>query len=331
MNKFIIHAAKTILLFMFGAAFIISCKEKKETTVKDNTILPNSVSFIDFGDWGSQDSGERITAKAMDSFCQGHDIAFFLANGDNFYESGVQSATEMQWYYTYEKVYNTPAFQKDWYVALGNHDYKGNSQAEVDYTKRSSRWKMPSRYYTFTKKISDKTSIRFVIIDTSPFQEVYRENAKAYDNIDQQDTAKQIKWIDSVLANSKEKWKFVMGHHPLYASDTASHNNSMELRRQLQPLLEKYKVQAYFAGHKHAMEYLKLDNNDVDYFISGAAGAALDGAKKKKEKIDDMPYTKFKEYPPRHGFAVVSVNDDSMKFSFINDKDTVIYQRSRKP
>jgi len=323
MDKFMTHAIKTILLVLFGAAFIISCKEKK-ASVHDNTILPNSESFIDFGDWGSRDSGEMVTAKAMDSFCRTHDISFFLANGDNFYETGVQSPTEMQWYFTFEKVYNTPAFQKDWYVALGNHDYRGNAQAEIDYTQKSNRWKMPSRYYTFTKKISDNTSIRFVIIDTSPFQAVYRETPKAYDNIDQQDTAKQIKWIDSVLANSKEKWKFVMGHHPLYASDTASHNNSPELVRQLKPLMDKYKVQAYFAGHKHILEYLKPEGSNVDYFISGAAGAKLN------EKYNtNTPWTKFTESV--HGFVVVSVNDDSMKVSYINDKDKIIYQTSRKP
>jgi len=73
---------------------------------------------------------------------------FVISTGDNFYCCGVASVDDYQWISSFENVFRSHSLQIPWYVALGNHDYQGNVQAEMIMEKKSQRWKMPKRYYT---------------------------------------------------------------------------------------------------------------------------------------------------------------------------------------
>ena len=97
-----------------------------------------------------------------------------------------------QWETSFEKVYSGIGLQKDWLVALGNHDCQGNPKAQIDYSIKSPRWKMPSRYFTSVKVIDEMTSVRLVFIDSNPFVKEYLQNPKAYSDIAIQDTQKQL-------------------------------------------------------------------------------------------------------------------------------------------
>lgn len=55
-----------------------------------------------------------------------------------------------QWKTKFEDVYADPALQLPIYPILGNHDHKGNPQAQVEYSQRNKNWRMPAQYYTFT-------------------------------------------------------------------------------------------------------------------------------------------------------------------------------------
>ena len=43
--------------------------------------------------------------------------------------------------------------QCPWYGVLGNHEYRGNTQAMMDYSEISRRWNMPDRYYTLLRAV----------------------------------------------------------------------------------------------------------------------------------------------------------------------------------
>ena len=75
---------------------------------------------------------------------------------------------------------------------------------------------MPGRYYT---KVFEKkgTAIRFVMIDTAPLIDKYRNESETYPDACKQDMDQQLAWIDSVLTVAKEDWVVVIGHHPIYA------------------------------------------------------------------------------------------------------------------
>jgi tartrate-resistant acid phosphatase type 5 len=68
----------------------------------------------------------------------------------------------------------------------------------------------------------------------------------------------QLKYIESQLrqaAIEQPTWLIVVGHYPVYSA--GDHGDSAELKTYLQPLLEKYNVDAYFCGHDHISEHLE--------------------------------------------------------------------------
>lgn len=156
----------------------------------------------------------------------------------------------------------------EWYPVLGNHDYKGNTQAEIDYSKISRRWRLTDRYYTFKKKINDSVSARFIFLDTPPLLTEYQNKPLDYPDVVKQDTAKEMRWLKDVLENSKEQWVMVFGHHPVYSA-SQKHGNTPEMIKRVKPLLEKYHVQFYFCGHDHDFQHLREKGKKVEYIVTG--------------------------------------------------------------
>ena len=71
-----------------------------------------------------------------------------VATGDVHHFDGVASVNDPLWMTNYELVYSHPELMISWYPVLGNHEYRGNTQAVIDYSKVSRRWQMPDRYYS---------------------------------------------------------------------------------------------------------------------------------------------------------------------------------------
>src|SRR5262249_27146044 len=144
-------------------------------------IPPGALNFLAMGDWGRQgEYNQKAVAEQMAVTAKAMDAQFVLALGDNFYPSGVQSVNDPQWRTSFEDIYSAHALNVDWYVALGNHDYRGNPQAEVEYSNVSRRWRMPSRYFTVRQALGNGEYAQFFIIDTSPFIKEYRLEPDKY-------------------------------------------------------------------------------------------------------------------------------------------------------
>jgi len=74
------------------------------------------------------------------------------------------------------------------------------------------------------------------------------------------DIEAQTPWLENLLANSKATWKFVIYHHPAYAS--RPHTDNSLVRKWWTPLFDRYHVDMALQGHDHA--YLRtypLNNN----------------------------------------------------------------------
>jgi phosphodiesterase/alkaline phosphatase D-like protein len=102
----------------------------------------------------------------------------------------------------------------------------------------------------------------------------------------------QYKWLDSALAKSTAKWKFVYHHHPAYTSDDDDYGNTWKgvaskqgdmNARQLVALYEKHNVDMVFNGHIHVYERTwpirdgKVDREKgIVYVTSGGGGGRLE-------------------------------------------------------
>jgi tartrate-resistant acid phosphatase type 5 len=274
----------------------------------------DALNFLAFGDWGRNgEYHQRDVAEQMAIAAKALDAEFVLALGDNFYPSGVQSTADPQWRASFEDIYTAHALQVDWYVVLGNHDYRGNPRAQVEYSAISRRWRLPAPYYSVKKEVGDGVYAEFIVIDTSPFIKDYRTDLEKY-HVAGTDTTAQRVWLDSTLVASTAQWKFIVGHHNVYSGGKRPVMEDMaEL---IAPRLERHGVTAYIAGHEHHLEHIVPEGSNVHYFISGAGSETRDAT--------GMAGTRF--VAPTSGFFAMSLMPDTLLVQAIDYTGRVLYR-----
>ncbi|HSY17762.1 MAG TPA: tartrate-resistant acid phosphatase type 5 family protein [Candidatus Acidoferrales bacterium] len=274
------------------------------------------LNFLLVGDWGRNGEKDRMdVATQMGSAAQAMAAKFIVAVGDNFYEDGVKSVDDPQWQSSFEKVYTAPSLQVRWQAILGNHDYHGNCDAQIDYSQTSQRWNMPARYYTRTERIDDTTVADFFYLDTTPMSKLDDDEAEFHSKVKAEDVPAQVAWFEAALKASTAPWKIVIAHHPVYSG--GQHGDTPYIVKHILPLLEKYGVQAYFNGHDHDLQHLEAGK--VNLFCTG-------GGSKPRVKIKHTEHTKFGL--GSSGFITASLQADTLEVRMIDDKGQVLYGTS---
>jgi tartrate-resistant acid phosphatase type 5 len=273
------------------------------------------LNFLVFGDWGRQGETDQMdVATQMGIAANALKPQFIISVGDNFYEDGVVSTSDPQWETSFENVYHTPALQVPWYVALGNHDYRGSCDAQIAYSRLSRRWNMPARYFNLTRQIDTATAVDFFYLDTTPMVKSYWHEPGYREHVSTLYFPKQLACLMAALAASTAPWKIVIGHHPIYSGGgILGHGDTRELIADVLPLLKQYQVQAYFNGHDHNLQHLKAGT--VNLFDSGAGSRA--------RPVFRTRYTKFAE--ACSGFTAVTLQADCMKVRMIDDRGRLLY------
>lgn len=199
-------------------ALYVICSHSIYADITGISIPKDALHFFVIGDWGRNgEYGQKEIAIIMADAAKQVEPDFIISTGDNFYPSGVRSVMDPHWKASFEDVYSQHSLQGDWFVVLGNHDYKGNPDAQIEYTTISRRWNMPSRYYSKIFGINKSQSAQFIFMDTNPYVDAYHKEDETY-HVKGIDTARQRKWMDSVLSQApKNDWKFVIGHHSIYS------------------------------------------------------------------------------------------------------------------
>lgn len=267
----------TLLLFFlwFSNGFTQVDEQKKEkSAISELQIVKKSANFLVLGDFGRNgEFHQKEVATQMAKTASTIDADFVVTVGDNFYPNGVGSIQDPQWKRSFEDIYHQHSLHEDWHISLGNHDYKGNIQAQIDYSKVSRRWKLPSNYYKEIITLEDGSKALLLFVDTSPFiKSYYSKGNEIEENVKKQDTVAQKKWITNNLKNSDSafKWKIVVGHHPMYSGGKRKNDkDTKDLEKLFTPIFEEYKVDAYLCGHEHDLQVIKPKNRHTVQFLSG--------------------------------------------------------------
>ena len=288
--------------------------------ITDYSVFDKKFNFYVANDLGRNGYYDQKTiAELMGVMAEnGADPEFVLATGDVHHFEGVRSVNDPLWMTNYELIYSHPELMIDWFPILGNHEYRGNTQAVLDYTNVSRRWSMPGRYYT---KVFEKkgTAIRFVMIDTAPLIDKYRNESETYPDACKQDMDKQLAWIDSVLTAAKEDWVVVIGHHPIYAETSKDDSERSDMQKRLDPILRKHKVDIYACGHIHNFQHLRVPGSDIDYVVNSAGSLS--------RKVKPVEGTLF--CSPEPGFSIFTADKKELDMHMIDKKGKVIYTVKR--
>ena len=296
---------------------------KTSTALTTAATLPaqaatETLNFVLIGDWGRRGHDNQTNvAQRMGVTAAAINSRFTVSMGDNFYENGVTGLDDPQWQASFEKIYTADSLQSPWKIILGNHDYRGNVQAQLDYAKTSKRWQLPARYYVETQPLPDGAKADFFYLDTSPFITKYIGTRT---NISGQDSQAQLNWLDAALQKSTAQWKIVIGHHPIYtalAPDSYGEHDTPELIARLDPILRKHGIRIYINGHDHNLQSVTLNN--LTYVTNGAGSETYD---------QSSPTIRNGFVSGSHGFMTVSLSSQKLEFSLIDMAGATLYVQS---
>jgi tartrate-resistant acid phosphatase type 5 len=286
-------------------------------------VTPAAVNFIVLGDWGRNgEYHQQAVAGQMAKTAASLDAGFIVAVGDNFYPGGVQSISDPNWHYSFEEIYRAYVLHCDWYVALGNHDYKGSIQAQIDYSTVSRRWHMPAPYYSRKINLNDGKELLLVVMDTNPFIDAYySKDDEMGKNVSVQDTAKQRRWLEQTLSDTSAsiKWKIVVGHHPMYSGGKRiKSKDTDDMKRKFQSLFDRTKVAAYLCGHEHDLQVIRPAGHFTTQFLSGTGCEVRPSG--------STEGTQFFASEP--GFMTFSATADKIRVQVVHANGKVLYSHT---
>lgn len=298
--------------------------------------IHDSYNFIFFGDWGWNSFNQTLTAYEMGVYAWAIDSQFVVALGDNFYNDGVASVNDSLWASAFNNIYTEPALQTPWYPVLGNHDWHGSVQAQIDRSNipGENRWDMPASYYYKTFEVptvptsASTGTLAIVFIDTQLLDPYQRDTIKFMINISGYDypyeRAKHLNWIDTTLheLSSSSTWLIVAGHYPIYS--VGEHGDDSYLITDLLPLLLKHNVHAYLCAHDHMHEHIYKDG--LHHITSGnGAGRGPFGPRGFQNLGISVATDDVLHWFLDCGFAYAQVTSDKFKFTFVDNFGVVRY------
>lgn len=226
-------------------------------------------------------SGQQPVADAMKAYCEVKACQFGMMLGDNIYPDGAtMGADGMDDAKRFDDIFTIPyrGLGDDMadfriYTALGNHDWhtsREGAMAQVDYMEKSDKFYMDGIFYS-VKPPAANGDVEIFVIDTEVMLSGvgYPEAVLNPDGSEKKGTGpddidpwavpandgerNMAAWLEEGLKNSTAKWKFVIGHHPLWSTGGSKFEQARAMRNMILPTLCKY-ADAYFAGHEHSLE-----------------------------------------------------------------------------
>jgi len=298
---------------------IIKNIEETHQPVPDITtkaVDQNVLRFVAIGDTGTGKPAQFEVARALKQHCASKGCDFILLLGDNIYEVGVSSVNDSQFEAKFELPYKD--IPVPFHVVLGNHDYgsggvglelkKGRYQ--VEYSNKSSKWKMPHHYYQYTIN-----NALFIGLDTQA--QLLGADRGQRENVG--------RWINE----SNAGWKIAYGHHPYRSNGphgNAGNYNGLagvgfvdgEKIKQFADDVWCGKVDLYISGHDHSRQWLEPTCAGTQLIVSGA------GAKQTSLPGDNQTLFQHEGL----GFVYIVIKGNTLRADFINRGGTIEFSHT---
>lgn len=307
------------LILSFALCLVITSAELQR--FDHPTKQDGSLSFLVIGDWGRRgDFNQSQVALQMGKIGEKLDIDFVVSTGDNFYDNGLISEHDTEFEESFTKIYTEKSLQKQWYSVLGNHDYRGDAEAQLSPLLR----KIDSRWLCLRSFIVNTELAEIFFVDTTPLVDMYFTNAdehtydwrgivprKAY-------IANLLKDVELTLKKSSAKWKIVVGHHAIRS--VGHHGDTQELINQLLPILRANDVDFYMNGHDHCLEHVSDLESPIQFLTSGAGSKAWRGDVKELNK-EGLNF-----FYDGQGFMSVKLNPTDAEIAFYDVFGKVLHR-----
>ncbi len=305
---------------------------------------PETAHALILGDWGYLDANkakgpdfaaQTQVARGMRHFAQSSRItpdALFLL-GDNWYGDLPGGAQSERFRTQFEEQYPADVFPGPAYTMLGNHDYQympasvNKVEAELEYARmgkgtdgKPTRWTLPARWYTFDFP-RRKPLMHCIVLDSNmPAADGKpRHGVDFYLTPAQQ--AEQLAWFEQQLQRPRATpFLAVLAHHPVYSN--GPHGDHAVLMRDWAPLLNKYRVDLYLAGHDHDLQMLHFDGEPTTHVLSGGGGADLYVLQ--RDGLDRGPYAQ-----EVHGFSHLSVSPRELQVRHLDGDGRFLFGITR--
>ncbi|HTV00780.1 MAG TPA: metallophosphoesterase [Luteitalea sp.] len=250
--------------------------------------LPNakdSLKFAVLGDFGTGDKRQYALARQMAEVHARFPFEMVVLVGDNIYGSDRPQDYKKKFEDPYKPLLDAGV---KFYGALGNHDAREQRFYKL--------FNMEGKHYYDFK--APKENVRFFALEST-----YME-------------PEQQAWLEKALSSSREDWKIVFQHHPLYSSGK-THGSDERLRAAMEPLLIKYGVSLVLTGHDHLYERSKPQHG-ITHFVAGSGGKLRPG--------DFRPNQPFSArlVDTTNVFVVMEVKGDSLTFNSIATDGSVV-------
>jgi tartrate-resistant acid phosphatase type 5 len=319
-RRFLLETAKFSALALLGSPLALA-ERAVSTTIPD----PESNHVLMLGDWGTVTESEQqvAVANAMKRWVSNNNICpdALLMLGDNFYGEMPDGVNSPRWIKQFEQMYPPSLFPGPAYAVLGNHDYetfRGNKvEAELAYTKQSTRWTMPRRWYS-VKVPKNNSLLTLICLDSNV------PGSKGHDFwpwsfvLTRQQQDEQLQWLEEELAKPRTTpFLAIAAHHPLYSN--GQHRDNPKLVAQWDSLLRRHNVDLYLCGHDHDLQHLEFKGHPTSFVISGGGGAELVGWTTPPQERGPWGLRAL-------GFTNLQISEEEVVIRHIGKDATVLYE-----
>lgn len=228
--------------------------------------------FVVYGDnrgavFGEQENHKKVVFAILNIAPQ---PLFVLNPGDLVFSgkmitsAGPDATIKDEWQLFFD-VIKPLASHSAYYPVFGNHDTDSSSEKTKVFSVFFPVFgnNPDASYYSF-----DAGSVHFIVLNSE---------------IDFAQGSLQYNWLKADLEAIKPGTKFIIAniHKPPYTISSI-HGGAINIRTDIVPLLEQYKVDIMFNGHNHQYERTKIIKGDIEdvangtiYVVAGGGGAPL--------------------------------------------------------